>query len=282
MRRLARSFAAALLALAPLGAHAAYNCSISSPGFFAAYDPNSNATNVTSTEFTITCTRSFSDPGTMDWSAEVDNGMYPRGGGRNRAAFGRSRINYDLYQDGACGTQWANGNKTDISDTLDFSGSLTATDTITYWGCIPARQRGLPSGTYTDLATMTLTYGNGRFGSIATGTLPVAISTPASCKLTTPPGNLVFNYVGFGAAANASTTYGVTCTSYLPYTMSLDATGGTLLGLNYTLALATASATGTGSEQAFSITGNIAAGQGGTCGTGTCSASQARTLTVSY
>jgi hypothetical protein len=140
----------------------------------------------------------------------------------------------------------------------------------------------LPSGTYADLATMTLTYGNGRFGSIATGTLPVSIATPASCQLTTPPGNLVFNYIGFGAAANASTTYGVTCTSYLPYTMSLDATGGTLLGLAYTLALGATDATGSGVEQSFSITGNIAAGQGGTCGTGTCSASQARTLTVSY
>jgi spore coat protein U-like protein len=282
MRTLARLAAAALVALASIGAHAAYNCSISSAGFSTAYDPNSPATNVTQTEFTITCTRSFSDASTMDWSVQADNGLYPRGGGRNRAAFGRNRVNYDLYQDGGCGSQWANGRNSDISDTLDFSGGLTATDTVTYWGCVSARQRGLPAGTYTDLVTMTLTYGNGRFGSTASGTFGVAIATPATCQLTTPPGDLVFNYIGFGAAANASTTYGVTCTTYLPYTMSLDATSGTLLGLNYTLALGATDATGTGVEQAFSITGNIAAGQGGTCGTGTCSASQARTLTVSY
>jgi spore coat protein U-like protein len=276
--RLVRFAATALLALASLGAHAAYNCSVSSPGFSAAYDPTSPSTNITSTGFTITCTRSLSDASTMDWSNRADNGMYPRGGNRNRAAFGRSRVNYDLFQDGACGTQWG-GNQA-MSGTLDFSGSLTATDTITYWGCIPARQARLRAGTYTDLVTMTLTYGP--FSSTASGTATVNIATPARCQLTTPPGNLVFNYVGFGAAANASTTYGVTCTSYLPYTMSLDATGGTLVGVNYTIALTTANATGTGVEQSFSITGNIAAGQGGTCGTGTCSASQPRTLTVSY
>jgi len=278
MRTIARIAAAALVALASLGAQAAYNCSVSSAGFSAAYDPASPATNVTQTEFTITCTRSLSDASTMDWSIRADNGLYPRGGGRNRAAFGRSRVNYDIFQDGACGSQWG-GNRA-ISGTLDFSGSLTATDTVTYWGCIAARQTGLRSGTYTDLVTMTLTYGP--FSSTASGTAAVAIATPATCQLTTPPGDLVFNYIGFGAAANASTTYGVTCTSYLPYTMALDATSGTLLGLNYTLVLGATDATGTGVEQTFSITGNIAAGQGGTCGTGTCSASQARTLTVSY
>lgn len=278
MRTIARAAAAALLALASLGAHAAYNCSVSSPGFSAAYDPTTPTTNVTSTEFTITCTRSLSDASTMDWSMAADNGMYPRFGNRNRAAFGRSRVNYDLFQDGACGTQW--GGTQAMSGTLDFSGSLTATDTVTYWGCIAARQTRLRAGTYTDLVTMTLTYGP--FSSTASGTASVAIATPARCQLTTPPGNLVFNYTGFGAAANSSTTYGVTCTSYLPYTMSLDATSGTLLGLDYTLALGATGATGTGVEQTFSITGNIAAGQGGTCGTGTCTASQARTLTVSY
>ena len=64
--------------------------------------------------------------------------------------------------------------------------------------------------------------------------------------------------------------------------MSLDATSGTLIGLNYTLALSTPSSVGTGSQQTHSITGNMAAGQAGNCATGTCSASQARTLTIPY
>jgi spore coat protein U-like protein len=88
--------------------------------------------------------------------------------------------------------------------------------------------------------------------------------------------------VAFGAAVNASTTFGVTCTSYLPYTMTLDAASGTLLGLNYNVTPAAASATGTGAEQTFAVNGSIAAGQGGTCGAGSCTASQRRALTVTY
>ncbi|HUI99848.1 MAG TPA: spore coat protein U domain-containing protein [Usitatibacter sp.] len=278
MTRLAFLLAALLAALAPCAASAAYNCSISSPGFAAAYDPTSRITNVTQTQLTITCTRSLSDPSTMDLTVRADNGLHPRGGNRNRAAFGRSYVNYDLYEDAACGTQW--GGNSALSDTIDFGGSLTATDTLDYWGCIPARQTGLRAGTYTDLVTMTLTYGP--YSSIATGTLGVTIVTPASCRLTTAPGSIVFNYVAFGPTVNASTSYGVTCTTYLPYSMALDATAGTLLGLNYTIALGTPAATGTGVEQTFSINGSIAAGQGGTCGSGTCSASQGRTLTLTY
>lgn len=269
---------AMLGALAPLQAHAAYNCSISSSGFSTAYDPSSAATNVTQTQLTITCTRSLSDPSTMDWSVRANNGLNPRGGNRNRAAFVRSFVNYDLFGDPACGTQW--GGNSVLSGTLDFGGSLSASDTVDYWGCVGARQRGLRAGTYTDIVTMMLTYGP--FSSLATGTLGVNIVTPATCQLTTAPGSVVFNYVGFGPAVNASTSYGVTCTSYLPYSMALDATTGTLLGLNYTVTLATPSATGTGVEQTFAIDGAMAAGQAGTCGSGTCSASQARTLTVTY
>jgi spore coat protein U-like protein len=278
MRRAFAIVAALLAVLAPAAACAAYNCSVSSPGFSAAYDPASRATNVTQTQLTITCTRSLSDASTMDWTVRANNGLNPRGGNRNRASFGRSLVNYDLYQDGGCGAQWG-GNAT-LTGTLDFSGSLSATDTVDYWGCIPARQTGLRAGTYTDLVTMMLTYGP--FSSLATGTLPVTIVTPASCQLTTAPGNIVFNYTAFGSAVNASTSYGVTCTTYLPYSMALDATSGTILGLNYTLSLPAPDATGTGVEQTFAIDGSMAAGQGGTCGSGTCTASQARTLTVTY
>ena len=278
MKTFLRLILAACLVLLPAFAHAAYNCSITSPGFSAAYVPTAPSTNVTTTDFTITCTRALSDPTTMNWSAGANNGLRPRGGGRNRAAFGRARINYDIYRDAGCGTQWTSGSP--FSGTLDFSGSTSASVTVSYWGCIPAGQGGLRAGTYTDLVTMTLTYGP--FLATSTGSFPVDIITPATCNLSTPPGNLVFNYTGFGAAANASTTYGVTCTSYLPYTMALDATSGTLLGVNYTLSLPVAGGTGTGLEQSYGINGTIAAGQSGTCGAGTCTASQARTLTITY
>jgi len=260
--------------------HAAYNCSVSSAGFSAAYDPTSPSTNITQTSFTITCTRALSDATTMNWANAANNGLHPTGGNRNRAQLGTTRINYDVYRDSACAAQWRGGTTNDINATLNFGGSLTASVTVSYWACIPAGQTGLPAGTYTDTVTMTLTYGP--FNTIATGTFPVAIYTPAQCSLSTAPGNVVFTYVAFGAAANASSNYGVTCTSFLAYTMALDATSGTVLGLNYTLSLSAANATGNGSQQSYTISGNIAAGQAGTCATGSCTASQGRTLTVTY
>ena len=65
--------------------------------------------------------------------------------------------------------------------------------------------------------------------------------------------------------------------------MQLDATSGDLLGLQYSLALsATGTQVGTGIAQNASVNGAIAAGQSGTCGTGSCSATQTRTLTITY
>ena len=64
--------------------------------------------------------------------------------------------------------------------------------------------------------------------------------------------------------------------------MALDATSGTIVGLNYTLALSQTSATGNGLVQSHSVNGSIAGGQSGTCATATCSGSETRTLTVSY
>jgi hypothetical protein len=65
--------------------------------------------------------------------------------------------------------------------------------------------------------------------------------------------------------------------------MALDATSGTLLGLNYSLAIApSSSGTGTGATQTYTIDGTIAASQSGTCASAVCTGSQTRTLTLSW
>lgn len=269
-----------LLLCALLGcaaAQAAYNCAISSGGVMAAYSPTAAGNTVVQTSFTITCTRALSDGATMSYSVAADNGTHAQGT-HNRAAFGSSLLSYDLYKDSACGTQWRGPQS--IPGSLAFGGSTAASTTVAFYGCIPAGQN-VAAGTYTDSVGMTLTYGSSP-QSTATGTIGVSISTPASCSLTAAPGDVVMNYSSFGAAANGSTTFGVTCSTYLPYTMALDAAGGTVLGLNYTVALSAASATGSGAQQSYTITGNIAPGQSGTCASGTCSASDPRVLTITY
>ncbi|HEX3096907.1 MAG TPA: spore coat protein U domain-containing protein [Usitatibacter sp.] len=277
MKTILRAWLLACALLAPGLASAAYSCTISSGGFSSIYVASSPTTTIVQTSFTITCTRALADATTMSYSVSADNGANSQGT-HNRATFGASRISYDLFKDSACGTQWR-GPQT-ISGTLNFSGSTSASATVQYWGCITASQTGLPAGTYTDSVSMTLTYGN--LNSTATTSAGVSITTNPVCNLTTPPSDIVFSYVAFGPVANASTSFGVTCTSTLPYTMALDATSGTVLGVNYTLALSAASGSGSGTLQTYSINGSIAAGQPGTCATGSCAASQPRTLTITY
>jgi spore coat protein U-like protein len=131
---------------------------------------------------------------------------------------------------------------------------------------------------------VTTTVRNFNTGAILSqSTFNISIVTIASCTLTSPPASINLGYTSFQAApAAASANFGVNCTTNMPYTMSLDATSGTLVGLNYSLALSQTASTGTGVAQTFSINGSIAAGQSGTCATGSCSASQTRTLTITY
>jgi hypothetical protein len=94
---------------------------------------------------------------------------------------------------------------------------------------------------------------------------------------------VALTYAAFQVSpATASTTYGVTCTNFLPYTMSLNVANGVISGLQYALALSAASATGSGAEQGYTISGTMPAGQAGACGAGTCNGSAVHTLTISY
>ena len=112
---------------------------------------------------------------------------------------------------------------------------------------------------------------------------PVTIYYPAVCTITAAPGNVAFAYTAFRATPlPASTTFGVTCTNTLGYTLALDATSGVVIGLQYLLSLSAASATGTGAQQTFTINGTMPAGQAGTCTTGSCSGTSVRSITITY
>lgn len=285
-----QGLAATVLLSAATWAQAAITCSIAqpSPGFSSAYVPGNPGTNITQSSFTVTCTRGLATDGTtVNYLVAADNGLFA-GGGSNRAAMGTNRINYDLYRDSGCGATWAGGGNR-ITGTL--SGLLVGipqSATPAYWGCIPAGQLGLPTGTYTDTVTMTLTAA----GTTIVGapfTFPVSIFTPSVCNITSAPGNVVFTYTAFGGAQTASTTFGATCTNLLPYTMALDATSGVVSGLNYSLAIRNfadtadvTGSTGNGFAQNYRIKGTMPAGQAGTCTSGSCVGSVPHTLTITY
>ena len=70
--------------------------------------------------------------------------------------------------------------------------------------------------------------------------------------------------------------------------MSLNANSGVVSGLNYTLQINGQTPPvnnrnpGPGLAQTHTINGSMPAGQAGTCSTGTCTGTQAHTLTITY
>lgn len=291
--RLYRWLATIALLLFAAGAHAATTCSVYSPGFVTAYDPAAGGNTVVQTNFTIDCTRASGDPASFAYTVSADNGLYKRGKNTNQAAYTSgattSYIQYDTFQNSNCTTQFKGGGASDYNGTFTFAaGALAQTFQQTFWGCVFPGQTTLPAGTYSDTPTLTLTYG----AKVATGSFGVQIATPSTCALTAPPSAVAFGaYVAFGGALAASAGFGATCTNFLPYTMTVTPTSGTIAGVSYTLLLQSASpvmsgtslnATGSGVQQTYTIKGSMAAGQPGTCSAGTCPGSVPHVLTLSY
>jgi len=246
------------------------------------YDPTVATENITTGTVTISCTRAISDANTFAYTVAANDGLQPIAP-LNRVQRGTSRYSYEIYRitPYTNANSWGAAAANRISGTVSFGAALAASDSKSFSLRVPGSQPVVAAGTYTDTVTVTLRNSGGT--SINTTAFGVSVITTNSCQLSTPPGSINFSYTSFqAAAATASTTFYARCTSALPYTLALDATSGTLLGLNYSLALSSTSTTGTGIAQLFTINGSISAGQTGTCATATCSGSQARTLTVTY
>jgi spore coat protein U-like protein len=293
--------AVAMLVLATC-AQARVTCTPSSSGVSTAYG---SALNVVAATFTVTCTKSNTQAPTVTFQVGANYGANPAGT-QNRARLGATGnyLNYRLYLDSGCATQWQNTATTNrIPNPAEVftmaSTTNTQSFTFSFYACIPANQTVPAAGTYTDSTiTMTIT-GSVSIGlsTFNTGTFAVSITAPSTCSLTSAPGTMTFNYTSFStSAALASTTFTATCTNLLPYTLSLDAGGtgytgsftsptgtytNTATNLTYTLTLPTPSL-GTGAAQAYTITGTMAATQGGKCGSATCSVTDVHTLTVTY
>lgn len=276
-------------------AQAAVLCSVTSPGFAAAYVTSNIATNVTATSFSVTCTKDAMGrraTSTVSYQVSAGNGLQPTGT-QNRAVKAGTFLNYSVATTPVCTVPWK-GVTTLPTIVASFVMAIntTITNTYTFYGCIPPLQVATaPVGSYTDTVTMTLTRAGGNRFTATPGTFPVTIIAPATCTLTTSPTNIAFAYTAFRPTALlASASYSVTCSTLLPYTMALDATVGVVTGLNYSLALNTVAtgganplaSVGTGVTQSFFINGSMVAGQAGSCTTAICTGAQVRTLTITY
>ena len=283
--RLAAATGLSLLCAAP--AMAALVCNATATPVQMVYFENDPNPTTGAWSVTINCTRGPADPTTSPYTLRADDGFNPGAGSTNQAVNGTGAANqiaYDLFRIAPGNGEWGYTNATDFAGTVSFGTALTASVTHVFYSRIAA---GLNKNAklFTDTVTMHLRYDNGPNNNTDVfPTFPVSINNQSVCLLSTPPGNIVFNYTSFQPApATASAAYAVRCTIGEPYTMALDATGGTLLGLNYGLALSNPGGqTGTGFPQNFTINGSIAAGQSGLCGGATCTSSAPRTLTVTY
>lgn len=297
-----------------LPAHAAISCSFTVSAINVAYNyHNLSPTDATGT-YTVTCTRSAGgvDPLTYAWRLEANNGANNTGG-TSRVALVTGAgpyLTYQLYRVLASGI-WQ------LSTTNSFVGAATfannATTTYTsgsqnFYFRMPQPTGGgiaqRPVGTYTDSATITL-YNNVPSGAALTSSqMPVTASVAADCRISlgSSVGPITFNYVsnqGTALGTNTSvaptnTLAAIRCNDTLPYTVRLDSTTGTSLGLNYTLSTATGVAPvvsklviATGLVQNNIIYGSMAAGQLGNCAGATptatgCTSTTLRTLYVDF
>jgi spore coat protein U-like protein len=279
-RWLQRLLACALLSLAaPLAF--AYKCTLSLTDILVIYDPTFAAQNVTAGTYTISCDLEPGDTPPMGYRLTVNNGLNFGGGSNRVLRTGTQRYSYETYQDVGGATVWGSTPGSRINGALNFT-TTTATASAPFYIILPGSQAVQPAGTYSDALQASLTT---IAGVPLVTNLPfnVTVRTDNWCQIQVTPGPVAFTYTSFqpGTAA-ASTAYGIRCTTALPYTMALDATSGSLLGLTYNLALSSAASVGTGLTQNFNINGTIAGGQAGTCASASCTGSQTRTLLLSW
>jgi spore coat protein U-like protein len=247
-----------------------------------------NPTGLTTTgTWSVNCTRALTDPNSVTFDLEANNGINFSGQQR-RVAFGGSTYDYDLYRTGtiAVNQRWSTAPNRQIAGTVSFGSVTSGSASGMYWLNVPGGQTVGPAGVYTDLVGTTLTY-NG--GIVSLGTFSISITSITNCTLTAPP-SLAFNYTSFqGAAATPSANFSINCTTGLPYTIALDNTGpitDNAVNLTYSLGLSAAGGAGTGVNQTYQVTGTMAGGQSGVCATLPCNNSLAtnktRTITVTY
>lgn len=285
-RSMLRLLALGLLLLASSVYAGSYSCAISSAsGISLAYDPTSPTQTVGTGTVAINCTKSGGNSATVYYELGINGGVN-LSGAQSRSLNGTAAINYNTWRDNGNSQVW-----NDISSNR-IKGSLSSTSSSTiyvnYYVSIPASQIA-GAGTYLDTQTVKL-YQGVSSGAASTDISPtiqtfgVSLSVAAKCTLSSPPGNVHFNYTSFQTTASvASTSFAVTCLNNTTYSMALDSVSGTLLGLNYSLSLSkSGTQTGNGFAQGATINGSIQGSQSGTCNGTTCTANESRTLTISY
>jgi spore coat protein U-like protein len=289
---LSKTLGACLLAMNAGASFAVINCTVSATNITTSYSPTNATATLATGSYTVNCTRLSTDASSINYDLQANNGANPTSGSNNRARLGATTFlyNYELYRSSTINNsnRWQVAPNRRFTGTVSFTGAslIASQGPIPFFLNIPVPQTEDPAGSYTDRVTMTLEeVGNGNGLLDGASGFDVTINTVNRCIFSTPATALAFTYTSFQttvALPTAPSTFQVRCTRQAPYTVALDATTGVLLGLQYSLTLSPTSATGNSLNQVFTITGSIPANQAGACTAASCSATQQRTLTISY
>ena len=167
---------------------------------------------------------------------------------------------------------------------------ISAAMAAMFGAMIPATQAATVSQPFNVTVTLTsvctmATIGNLAFGTYVAFQGTAQTATPTTATLTCTRGLT-------GVTANFDTTAAIGSTGAAAATNAVGA--GVIAGLEYNITAtpggtgtaagtaATASSIGTAATMVYDIAGTMPSGQAGTCTTTSCTATQARTLTVTY
>lgn len=285
--------ALAMTALTSQQAWAVYSCSVTASSTGVLY--NSAANTDTQGAAILTCTRAATDAATLTYRLKADNGLNVNGTVRRvRLGATGNRLNYTLRRAAACNntSNWyapVTGTTNVIRGTLNFGAALSQSVTVPYCLRVRGTAGGNPAaptaGVYTDTVNIFGQFPDNDGGAL-TPVVPITYSVGVNnqCVLNSFPTSMVFNYTSFSATPQVvAQSFNLRCSNTLPWTATVSPTAATVLGLNYTVAVSPAVTTnGTGASQAVTLTATMPANQSGTCNTGTCTGTQAHTVTITY
>lgn len=112
---------------------------------FGGYDPQSTSPLDASSTFQLSCIAGTSV------SIAMSNGQYPSGPQRRMFDGVNKYMDYQLYSNAARSTVW------NATNTVNYSSSTSAPQTITVYGRVPAGQN-VNTGGYSDTVTITATF----------------------------------------------------------------------------------------------------------------------------
>lgn len=277
----------ALLLAISASAQAAISCNLSATGVTGTYTSTAN-TSLTGS-LTVNCSRLASDSGaTVTYYISLDQGEPPAGRNMTRQG-GTQLLAYRVYRNSNFSGTWTAGVGRAPGDpangaldfTINWAGATSFSATVPYYFRV-ASGITQPAGIYDDVPTFSLsTARNGTL--LGTASYVTNVSIVSECFFNSAIPVVTVSYPSFSPTARTgSSTYSLSCTLSTPYTMAVTPAAGSLMGLSYSVAPSATSGTGSAFPQSYAVTATVPANQSGTCAAGTCAATQAHQIIITY